>query len=195
MTDKTAKIKVIGVGGAGINTVNRMIKSGLTGVEFWVMNTDVQLLDASDCANKVQLGKNTTAGLCSGGDSQIGEDAAKEAEQDIKAVLKDANKVFITAGFGGGTGTGAAPVIAKIAKDMGISTVAFVSRPFPWEGQKRQERADQGIKELKEIVEVNVLPNDKLLQNVDRQVSVAEAFSIVEEVILQYIQNKIEKED
>lgn len=192
---KAAKIKVIGVGGAGINTVNRMIKSGLTGVEFWVMNTDVQLLEASDCENRLQLGKNTTAGLCSDGDLQIGEDAAKEAEQDIKAVIKDANKVFIIAGFGGGTGTGATPVIAKIAKNMGILTVAVVSRPFSWEGQKRQERADQGIKELKEIVEVNVLPNDKLLQNVDRQVSVAEAFSIVDEVILQYIQNKIEKED
>ena len=192
---KAAKIKVIGVGGAGTNTVNRMIKSGLTGVEFWVMNTDVQLLDASDCANKVQLGKNTTAGLGSGGDPQIGKEAAEEAEQDIKAVLKDANMVFITAGFGAGTGTGATPVIAKIAKDMGILSVAVISKPFSWEGQKRQERADQGIKELKEIVEVNVLPNDKLLQNVDRQVSVAEAFSIVDEVILQYIQNKIEKED
>ena len=177
---KAAKIKVIGVGGAGINTVNRMIKSGLTGVEFWVMNTDVQLLDASDCANKVQLGKNTTAGLCSGGNPQLGEKAAKE---------------FITAGFGAGTGTGATPVIAKIAKDMDILTVAVVSKPFSWEGQRRQERADQGIKELKEIVGVNVLSNDKLLQNVDRQVSVAEAFSIVDEVILQYIQNKIEKED
>ena len=192
---KAAKIKVIGVGGAGINTVNRMMKNGLTGVEFWVMNTDVQLLDASDCANKVQLGKNTTAGLGSGGDPQIGKEAAEEAEQDIKAVLKDANMVFITAGFGAGTGTGATPVIAKIAKDMGILSVAVISKPFSWEGQKRQERADQGIKELKEIVEVNVLPNDKLLQNVDRQVSVAEAFSIVDEVILQYIQNKIEKED
>ena len=123
------------------------------------------------------------------------EDAAKETEQDIKAALKDADMVFITAGFGAGTGTGATPVIAKIAKDMGILTVAVVSKPFSWEGQKRQERADQGIKELKEIVEVNVLSNDKLLQNVDRQVSIAEAFSIVDEVILQYIQNKIEKED
>ena len=192
---KAAKIKVIGVGGAGTNTVKKKKKSGLTGVEFWVMNTDVQLLDASDCANKVQLGENTTAGLCSGGDPQIGKEAAEEAEQDIKAALKGTDMVFITAGFGGGTGTGATPVIAKIAKDMGIMTIAFVTRPFSWEGQKRQERADRGIKELKEIVEVNVLPNDKLLQNVDRQVSVAEAFSIVDEVILQYIQNKIEKED
>ena len=149
MTD-TVKIKVIGVGGAGINTVNRMLKSGLTGVEFWVMNTDIQLLDASDCENKLQLGENTTAGLCSGGNPQLGEKAAKETEQDIKAVLKDANMVFITAGFGAGTGTGATPVIAKIAKDMGILTVAVVSRPFSWEGQKRQERAAADRKAVKE---------------------------------------------
>ena len=187
--DKTVKIKVIGVGGAGINTVNRMMKNGLTGVEFLVMNTDVQLLDASDCPNKLQLGKNTTAGLCSGGDPQLGEKAAKETEQDIKVALKDADMVFITAGLGGGTGTGATPVIAKIAKDMGILTVAVVSKPFSWEGQRRQERADQGIKELKKGTDaVLVIPNYKLLQCVDRQVSMSEAFSIVDETLLKFVQ-------
>ncbi len=189
MTEKTAKIKIIGVGGAGISTVNRMIKNGLTGVEFWVMNTDVQLLDTSDCKNKLQLGKNTTNGLGSGGNPQIGEKSAKETEQDIKMALNDADMVFITAGMGSGTGTGAAPVIAKMAKDMGILTIAVVSRPFSWEGQEKQETANQGIKGLRKSADaVLVIPNDKLLQGVDRQVSMAEAFQIVDETLLKFVQ-------
>ncbi len=189
MTDKT-KIKVIGVGSAGTNTINRMIKNGLTGVEFLVMNTDIQLLEASDCENKLQLGKKTTKGLGSGGDPQIGEKAAKETEQDIKEALKGADMVFIVAGFGGGTGTGATPVIAKIAKDMGILTIAVVTRPFSYEGRERKTKADTGIKELRKSADaVADISNDILLTAVDRQVSMAEAYSFVDDIIFRYIQS------
>ena len=149
MTD-TVKIKVVGVGGAGINTVNRMIKNGLTSVEFLVINADEDLLAASDCEYKIQLGIKTLNGFAAGGDRFLGEKAAKESEPDIRNAIEGADMVFITAGMGGGTGTGAAPVIAKIAKDMGILTVAVVLEPFSFEGQKRHKQAQTGIKELKE---------------------------------------------
>ncbi len=125
-----AKIKVIGVGGGGGNAVNRMIKSGLTGVEFWLMNTDLQVLNYASCKNKIQLGSKLTNGLGAGGEPQVGEKAAEEAQQEITQAIEGADMVFVTAGMGGGTGTGAAPIVAKIAKDLGILTIGVVTKPF-----------------------------------------------------------------
>ena len=187
---EAVKIKVIGVGGAGVNTVNRMIKNGLTGVEFWVMNADNQILQASDCKNKLQLGKKTLKGISAGGDSSLGEIAAKESEQDIKKALEGADIVFIIAGLGGGTGTGATPVITKIAKNMGILTVVFASIPFSFEGKKREELAKFGLKELQKSANtISVFQNDRLLKTINNQSSLAEAFSIVDENISRVIQS------
>jgi cell division protein FtsZ len=183
------KIKVIGVGGGGGNAVNRMIKSGLSGVEFWLMNTDLQVLNFGQTDNKIQLGSKSTAGLGAGGDPTVGEKAAEEAQQEITEALDGADMVFITAGMGGGTGTGAAPVIAKIAKELGILTIAVVTKPFSFEGKKRMNQASQGLDKLKEAVDaIIVVPNDKLLQVVDRQVSLAESFIIVDEVLFRGVQ-------
>jgi len=183
------RIKVIGVGGGGGNAVNRMIKAKLAGVEFWLMNTDLQVLTYSNVPNKLQLGVATTKGLGSGGDPSTGEKAATEMKDDITRALDGADMVFITAGMGGGTGTGAAPVVAKIAKELGILTIAVVTKPFSWEGKKRQNQANAGLDKLKESVDaVIVVPNDKLLQVVDRQVSLNESFIIVDEVLLRGVQ-------
>ena len=183
------KIKVIGVGGGGGNAVNRMIKSGLSGVEFWLMNTDLQVLQNALTKNKIQLGAKSTEGLGAGGDPSVGEKAAEEAQQEITEALEGADMVFITAGMGGGTGTGAAPVVAKIAKELGILTIAVVTKPFSWEGRKRSNQAAQGLEKLKEAVDaVIVVPNDKLLQVVDRQVTLTESFIIVDEVLLRGVQ-------
>ncbi len=183
------KIKVIGVGGGGGNAVNRMIKAGLSGVEFWLMNTDLQVLEYGQTKNRIQLGSKSTSGLGAGGDPSVGEKAAEEAQQEITEALDGADMVFITAGMGGGTGTGAAPVVAKIAKELGILTIAVVTKPFSWEGKKRQNQANQGLEKLREAVDaVIVVPNDKLLQVVDRQVSLTEAFIIVDEVLLRGVQ-------
>ena len=149
-------IKVVGVGGGGGNAVNRMIKSGLSGVEFWLMNTDLQVLEFGQTKNKIQLGSKSTAGLGAGGNPSVGEKAAEEAQQEITEALDGADMVFITAGMGGGTGTGAAPVVAKIAKELGILTIAVVTKPFSWEGRKRQNiivdevllRGVQGISDI-----------------------------------------------
>ena len=182
-------IKVIGVGGGGGNAVNRMIKAGLSNVEFWLMNTDLQVLEYGQTQNKIQLGATSTKGLGAGGDPSLGEKAAEEAQQEITKALEGADMVFITAGMGGGTGTGAAPVVAKIAKELGILTVAVVTKPFSWEGKKRQNQAVQGLEKLREAVDaVIVIPNDKLLQVVDRQVSLTESFIIVDEVLLRGVQ-------
>ena len=182
-------IKVVGVGGGGGNAVNRMIKAGLSNVEFWLMNTDVQVLEYGQTQNKIQLGLTSTKGLGAGGDPSIGEKAAEEVQQEITNALEGADMVFITAGMGGGTGTGAAPVVAKIAKELGILTVAVVTKPFSWEGKKRQNQAVQGLEKLREAVDaVIVIPNDKLLQVVDRQVSLTESFIIVDEVLLRGVQ-------
>ncbi len=182
-------IKVVGVGGGGGNAVNRMIKAGLSGVEFWLMNTDLQVLEYGQTKNKIQLGSKSTAGLGAGGDPSIGEKAAEEAQQEITEALDGADMVFITAGMGGGTGTGAAPVVAKIAKELGILTIAVVTKPFSWEGRKRQNQAVQGLEKLKEAVDaVIVVPNDKLLQVVERDVSLTESFIIVDEVLLRGVQ-------
>ena len=183
------KIKVIGVGGGGGNAVNRMIKAGLSGVEFWLMNTDLQVLEYGQTKNRIQLGEKSTNGLGAGGDPSVGERAAEEAQQDITKALEGSDMVFITAGMGGGTGTGAAPVVAKIAKELGILTIAVVTKPFTWEGRKRQNQANQGLEKLREAVDaVIVVPNDKLLQVVDRQVSLTESFIIVDEVLLRGVQ-------
>ena len=183
------RIKVIGVGGGGGNAVNRMIKAKLAGVEFWIMNTDLQVLTYSNVQNKLQLGVATTSGLGSGGDPSVGEKAAIEVKDEITKALDGADMVFITAGMGGGTGTGAAPVVAQIAKDLGILTIAFVTKPFNWEGKKRMAQADAGIENLRKYVDaILVVPNDKLLQVVERQIGLREAFCVTDEVLYRGIQ-------
>ena len=182
-------IKVVGVGGGGGNAVNRMIQSGLSGVDFWLMNTDAQVLVSGKTNNRIQLGAASTQGLGAGGDPSVGEKAAEEAQQAITEALDGSDMVFITAGMGGGTGTGAAPVVARIAKQLGILTVAVVTKPFAFEGKKRQNQAVAGIEKLKESVDaVIVVPNDKLLQVVDRQVTLPESFIIADEVLLRGVQ-------
>lgn len=184
-----AKIKVIGVGGGGGNAVNRMIKNGLTGVEFWLMNTDLQILNTSTCKNRIQLGAKLTNGLGAGGEPQVGEKAAEEAQQEITSAIEGADMVFVTAGMGGGTGTGAAPIVAKIAKDLGILTIGVVTKPFSFEGKRRQNQAMQGLEKLRESVDaLIVIPNDKLLDVVDRRVSLTESFIVVDEVLMRGVQ-------
>ena len=145
-----AKIKVVGVGGGGGNDVNRMIKEGLSGVDFWALNTDVQVLELSAAPNKIRLGTKLTNGLGAGGEPSKGEQAAEESKEDIIQALDGADMVFITAGMGGGTGTGAAPVVAKIAKELGALTIAVVTKPFDFEGKRRANQALQGLEKLKE---------------------------------------------
>lgn len=184
-----ASIKVVGVGGGGGNAVNRMIKAGLSGVDFWLMNTDLQVLSYSTCKNKIQLGSKLTNGLGAGGEPQIGEKAAEEAQQEITEALEGADMVFVTAGMGGGTGTGAAPIVAKIAKELGILTIGVVTKPFSFEGKRRQNQAQQGLEKLRESVDaLIVIPNDKLLDVVDRRVSLQESFIVVDEVLLRGVQ-------
>lgn len=184
-----ASIKVIGVGGGGGNAVNRMIKAGLSGVDFWLMNTDLQVLQYSTAKNKIQLGSKLTSGLGAGGEPQIGEKAAEEAQQEITEALEGADMVFVTAGMGGGTGTGAAPIVAKIAKELGILTIGVVTKPFSFEGKRRANQAAQGLEKLREAVDaLIVIPNDKLLDVVDRRVSLQESFIVVDEVLLRGVQ-------
>lgn len=188
-TVSPASIKVIGVGGGGGNAVNRMIKAGLSGVDFWLMNTDLQVLNYSTCKNKIQLGAKLTSGLGAGGEPQIGEKAAEEAQQEITEALDGADMVFVTAGMGGGTGTGAAPIVAKIAKELGILTIGVVTKPFSFEGKRRQNQAATGLEKLRESVDaLIVIPNDKLLDVVDRRVSLQESFIVVDEVLLRGVQ-------
>jgi cell division protein FtsZ len=183
------RIKVIGVGGGGGNAVNRMVNAKLAGVDFWLMNTDLQVLTYSNVQNKLQLGVSTTKGLGSGGDPSTGEKAALEVKDDIAKALEGSDMVFITAGMGGGTGTGAAPIVAQIAKDLGILTIAFVTKPFCWEGNKRMAQAEAGIEKLKKFVDaILVVPNDKLLQVVERQIGIREAFCVTDEVLYRGIQ-------
>ena len=184
-----AKIKVIGVGGGGGNAVNRMIKTGLTGVEFYLMNTDAQVLQFGAAPNKIRLGTKLTNGLGAGGDPKVGEDAAEEARQEITAAIEGADMVFVTAGMGGGTGTGAAPIVARVAKELGILTIAVVTKPFSFEGKRRANQAMQGIDKLKEAVDaIIVIPNDNLLGVVDRKVGLMESFAVVDEVLLRGVQ-------
>ena len=180
----SACIKVIGIGGGGTNAVNSMIRDNLRGVEFIVANTDVQSLEASECCNKIQVGGELTQGLGAGSNPAIGHDAAEESEYQIREMLEGADMVFITAGMGGGTGTGGAPVISRIAKEVGALTVGIVTKPFDFEGKKRTLQAESGIKELKEAVDtLIVIPNQKLLSFVGKQTSFMGAFSSVDDVL------------
>ena len=187
--DGMAKIKVIGVGGAGNNAVNRMVEMGVNGVEFIAVNTDRQALILSKAATKIQIGEKLTRCLGAGGDPNIGEKAAEESKEDIANALKGADMVFVTAGMGGGTGTGAAPVVAQIAKEMGILTVGVVTKPFTFEGKRRMQSAERGVANLKERVDTLVaIPNDRLLQVSERKTSMIEAFTMSDEVLRQGVQ-------
>lgn len=184
-----ANIKVIGVGGAGNNAVNRMIEADLKGVEFLAVNTDAQSLNLSQSSNKIQIGAKLTKGLGAGANPEVGKKAAEESREDILEALKGADMVFVTAGMGGGTGTGAAPVVAEIAKELGALTVGVVTKPFTFEGRKRLTQADAGIKELKEGVDTLItIPNDRLLQVIDKNTSIIEAFRIADDVLRQGVQ-------
>ena len=188
-SSNVADIKVVGAGGGGGNAVNRMIKAGLTGVDFWAMNTDAQVLKMSLAENKIQLGGKLTEGLGAGGDPSVGEKAAEETRDQIVQALDGANMVFVTAGMGGGTGTGSAPVIAKIAKELGALTIGVVTKPFSFEGKRRMTQAMQGLEKLKETVDaLIVIPNDKLLEVVERRTTMKEAFQVVDEVLLRGVQ-------
>jgi cell division protein FtsZ len=179
-----ATIRVIGVGGAGGNAVNRMIQAGLSGVEFIAANTDAQVLTQSFCPRKLQLGSTVTKGLGSGADPAVGRRAAEEDEEMIREALDGADMVFITAGMGGGTGTGAAPVTAQIARSLGALTVAVVTRPFEFEGRRRMQAADEGLRLLREQVDtLIVIPNQKLLAIVDRRTPLREAFRVADQVL------------
>lgn len=184
-----ANIKVIGVGGGGTNAVNRMIESGLNGVEFIAMNTDRQVLNISLAPIKMQLGENLTRGLGAGGNPDIGRSAAEESKSEIKKALDGADMVFITAGMGGGTGTGAAPVIAEIARDIGALTVAVVTKPFNFEGPRRMRLAEEGVDNLRAKVDtVIVVPNDRLLNVTDKRMTLVEAFKVADDVLRQGVQ-------
>ncbi|MFA5840419.1 MAG: cell division protein FtsZ [Candidatus Margulisiibacteriota bacterium] len=183
---KFATIKVFGVGGAGTNGVNRMIGSGVKGVEFWGVNTDAQALSVSLADNKLQIGEKLTKGLGAGANPEIGQKAAEESREDIRLALDGADMVFITAGMGGGTGTGASPIIAEVAKELGCLTVAVVTKPFRFEGPVRISQAENGVALLKEKVDaLIVIPNDKLLHVVERKTSIIEAFKIADDVLRQ----------
>ena len=183
-TDETAIIKVIGVGGAGNNAVNRMVDSGIEGVEFVAINTDRQALMLSKAGTKIQIGEKITRGLGAGANPDIGAQAAEESKQEISDAIKGADMVFVTSGMGGGTGTGAAPIIAGIAKEMGILTIAVVTKPFTFEGKKRMNQAERGIESLKGKVDtLVVIPNDKLLQIIDRKTTMMEAFKMADDVL------------
>ena len=184
-SEKNAKIKVIGVGGAGGNAINNMIDSGLQGVKFMVANTDAQALDISKASLKIQLGEQLTQGLGAGANPQVGREAALENTSLIQSALEDSHMVFITAGFGGGTGTGAAPVIAQICKDLGALTVAVVSKPFSFEGKKRMKAAEAGIEELKEVADtVITIPNDRLRGLASKNAKMTDMFLKADEVLL-----------
>ena len=189
MLDGTATIKVIGVGGAGNNAVNRMVDSGIKGVEFIAVNTDRQALVTSKAASKIQIGEKITRGLGAGANPDIGAQAAEESKAEITDALRGADMVFVTAGMGGGTGTGAAPIVAQCAKEMGILTIGVVTKPFTFEGKKRLSQAERGIESLKGNVDtLVVIPNDKLLQVIDRKTSIVEAFKMADDVLRQGVQ-------
>lgn len=189
MSSQNAIIKVIGVGGGGSNAVNRMIEAGIHGVEFVAMNTDVQVLDLSEASKKVQLGANLTRGLGAGGNPEIGKSAAEESKNEIRKVLEDSDMVFITAGMGGGTGTGAAPVVADLAREIGALTVAVVTRPFQFEGPRRSRLADQGVTALMGRVDTIItIPNDRLISVVERKTTLKEAFRVADDVLRQGVQ-------
>lgn len=184
-----ARIKVVGIGGGGGNALNRMVQSKLRGIDFVAINTDAQSLHYSQANSKVHIGKEATRGLGAGANPEIGRQAAEESEEDIYNALKHSEMVFITAGYGGGTGSGAAPIVARIAKEIGALTVAIVTKPFTFEGDRRRKIADAGIEELKEKVDtLIVIPNDRILQLVDRKTTLLDAFGTVDDVLKQGVQ-------
>ena len=189
MKDGTATIKVIGVGGAGNNAVNRMLDWGIKNVDFIAVNTDRQALQKSKANTKIQIGEKITRGLGAGANPDIGAQSAEESKTEITEVLRGADMVFVTAGMGGGTGTGAAPTVAGLAKEMGILTIGVVTKPFTFEGKKRLAQAERGIESLKSKVDtLIVIPNDKLLQIIDRKTSMSEAFMMADDVLRQGVQ-------
>jgi cell division protein FtsZ len=184
-----AVIKVLGVGGAGCNAVNRMVDAGLKGVEFIAVNTDAQALLLSEADVKLDIGRQLTRGLGAGSDPEVGRGAAEEHRAEIEEVLKGSDMVFVTAGEGGGTGTGAAPVVAEVAKALGALTIGVVTRPFGFEGRRRAVQAEQGIQRLKEKVDTLItIPNDRLIQVADEKTSVLNAFKTADEILLQGVQ-------
>lgn len=188
--DQIAKIKVIGVGGGGCNAVNRMIESGVKGVEFIVANTDLQVLNVSKAEKKLQIGQDITNGLGAGANPEVGREAAVESKNEIVEALKGADMVFVTCGMGGGTGTGAAPVIAEIAQNLGALTVGIVTKPFRFEGKRRMEQAVLGIEELKKHVDtLIVIPNDKLRDIIDKSTPMVDAFKEVDNVLHRGVQS------
>ena len=188
--DQLAKIKVIGAGGGGNNAVNRMIESGVKGVDFIVANTDLQVLNNSKAPVKIQIGQDLTNGLGAGANPQIGKEAALESKDEIRAALEGADMVFVTCGMGGGTGTGAAPVIASIAQEIGALTVGIVTKPFSFEGKRRMQQAYDGIAELKEHVDtLIVIPNDRLRELIDKSTPLLESFKEVDNVLRRGVQS------
>ncbi|HOV79774.1 MAG TPA: cell division protein FtsZ [Bacillota bacterium] len=187
--EQFANIKVIGVGGGGNNAVNRMINAGLKGVEFIAVNTDAQALYLAQANHKIQIGAKLTKGLGSGGNPEIGQKAAEESRDEIFQALKGSDMVFVTAGMGGGTGTGAAPIVAEVAKELGALTVGVVTKPFTFEGRKRAAQAETGIENLKNKVDTLItIPNDRLLQVIEKHTSIVEAFRIADDVLRQGVQ-------
>jgi len=187
--NENAIIRVIGVGGAGNNAVNRMIQTGIKGVEFIAINTDKQVLKKSSASTKIQIGEKITRGLGAGANPDIGAQSAEENKTEIAESLRGADMVFVTAGMGGGTGTGAAPVVASAAKEMGILTIGVVTKPFTFEGKKRLSQAERGVESLKSKVDaLVVIPNDKLLQITDRKTSMSDALIMADEVLMQGVQ-------
>jgi cell division protein FtsZ len=184
-----AVIRVVGVGGAGLNAVNRMIEAGISQVEFIAVNTDIQQLKTCEAPIKLHIGRELTQGLGSGSDPEIGRRAAEEAEDQIKHVLRGSDMVFVTAGEGGGTGSGAAPIVARLAKDVGALTVGIVTMPFRFEGTRRRAQADGGVTELRHVCDtVIVIPNDRLLEVLDRSTSMLDAFRVADDVLRQGVQ-------
>jgi len=184
-----ARIKVVGVGGGGCNAVNRMIEEGLGGIEFITVNTDAQALLLSKAPTRVRVGEKVTRGLGAGGDPEMGRKAAEESAEELYEVLRGSDMVFVTSGLGGGTGTGAAPIVAQIAKEVGALTIGVVTRPFTFEGSRRQKAAEDGISKLKEHADtLIVIPNDRLLQIVDKRASLQDAFKMADDVLRQGIQ-------
>ena len=188
--NQLAKIKVVGIGGGGCNAVNRMIDSGLKGVDFIVANTDLQVLNDSLAPTKLQLGSDLTDGLGAGANPEIGKEAALESKEEIEEALKGADMVFVTCGMGGGTGTGASPIVAEIAQDLGALTVGIVTKPFSFEGKKRMEQAIAGLDELKKHVDtLIVIPNDRLRELIDKSTPMLEAFREVDNVLHRGVQS------
>ncbi|MDO4500166.1 MAG: cell division protein FtsZ [Erysipelotrichaceae bacterium] len=186
--NQVARIKVFGVGGAGCNAVNRMVNDGVKGVEFYVCNTDLQSLNMSKCQNKIVLGKNTTKGLGAGANPEIGQKAAIESEDDIRKACGGADMVFITCGEGGGTGTGAAPIIARLAKEAGALTVGVVTTPFDFEGRKRNDQANVGLEQLKEYIDSLIIVSNNKLLNVIGKIPMEDAFKEADNVLRQGVQ-------